>query len=112
MQRRLIKANSESSITYDARHSLTDLVPPEVLLHVPESAKYPDVEQEERHEGHDPRRQRPDPVGVHDDVRRVEPQAEIQMGNKESETDRTQSQNALACNTSLVAVGAQTTRTQ
>ena len=58
----------------------THLVPPEVLLHVPEPAEDPDVEQEERHEGNDAGRDRPDPVGVHDDVRRVEAQAEIMQG--------------------------------
>ena len=56
-------------------------MPPEVLLHVPESAKYPDVEQEERHEGHDARRYCPDPVHVHDDVRAVQPQAETKRGS-------------------------------
>ena len=55
-------------------------MPAEVLLHVPEPAEDPDVEQEERHEGDDARRDRPDPVGVHDDVRRVEAQAEIVQG--------------------------------
>ena len=58
----------------------THLVPAEVLLDVPEPAEDPDVEQEERHEGDDARRDRPDPVGVHDDVRRVEAQAEIMQG--------------------------------
>ena len=55
-------------------------MPAEVLLDVPEPAEDPDVEQEERHEGDDARRHRPDPVGVHDDVRRVEAQAEIMHG--------------------------------
>ena len=58
------------------------LVPAEVLLHVPEAAKYPDVEQEERHEGDDARRQCPDPVGVHDDVGRVQPQAAANNGKQ------------------------------
>ena len=60
--------------------STTHLVPAEVLLDVPEPAEDPDVEEEERHEGDDARRDRPDPVGVHDDVRRVEAQAEIVQG--------------------------------
>ena len=55
-------------------------MPAEVLLDVPEPAEDPDVEQEQRHEGDDARRDRPDPVGVHDDVRRVEAQAEIVQG--------------------------------
>ena len=65
---------------HDFEMSSTHLVPAEVLLHVPEPAEDPDVEQEERHEGDDARRHRPDPVGVHDDVRRVEAQAEIMHG--------------------------------
>ena len=60
--------------------TLTHLVPSEVLLDVPEPAEDPDVEQEERHEGDDARRDRPDPVRVHDDVRRVKAQAEIMKG--------------------------------
>ena len=52
-------------------------MPAEVPLDVPEPSEYPDVEEEERHEGHDPRRYRPDPGHVHDDVRPVQPQAEI-----------------------------------
>ena len=62
------------------RISTTHLVPSEVLLDVPEPAEDPDVEQEQRHEGDDPRSDRPDPVGVHDDVGRVEAQAEIMKG--------------------------------
>ena len=55
-------------------------MPAEVLLDVPEPAEDPDVEQEQRHKGNDPRSDRPDPVGVHDDVGRVEAQAEIMKG--------------------------------
>ena len=56
-------------------------MPAEVALDVPESPEDGDVEEEERHEGHDARRHRPRPVHVRDDVRPVQAEAAI-MGKR------------------------------